>query len=150
MAVIFLILKPTQPQNPGLTLRQQLAKIDIIGQLCLLPCIICLLLALTWGGTTYTWGNWRIILLFTLFGVLLVAFVLAQIFQPKDVVTIPGSIVKNRSILAAMWLTLSIASTMMIMVYYLPIWFQAIKGVLLPPNPPCLSGQYANPHTPSL
>jgi hypothetical protein len=49
--IIVFILKPTPPQNKGLTIMQQLQKLDLLGELCLFPCIICLLLALQWGGT---------------------------------------------------------------------------------------------------
>lgn len=41
----------------------------------------------------------------------------------------PSRIVKNRSILAGMWSQFSVGAAMMIMIYYLPIWFQAIKDV---------------------
>ncbi|KAK3677024.1 hypothetical protein LTR78_003229 [Recurvomyces mirabilis] len=128
ITVIIFILKPPQPQFKGLTLRQRLAKLDLLGELFLFPCIICLLLALQWGGSTYAWNNGRIIALFTLFGVLLIAFVLVQIFMQKTA-TISASVINNRSIIAGMWLTFCIASTMLIFTYFLPTWFQAIKGV---------------------
>ncbi|KAK4561326.1 hypothetical protein LTR86_004643 [Recurvomyces mirabilis] len=128
ITVIIFILKPPQPQFKGLTLRQRLAKLDLLGELFLFPCIICLLLALQWGGSTYAWNNGRIIALFTLFAVLLIAFVLVQIFMQKTA-TISASVINNRSIIAGMWLTFCIASTMLIFTYFLPTWFQAIKGV---------------------
>ncbi|TKW55295.1 putative transporter C3H1.06c [Colletotrichum tanaceti] len=46
MVVIFLALKPTPAAVPGLTIRQQLAKLDLLGELFLFPSLICLLLAL--------------------------------------------------------------------------------------------------------
>lgn len=122
------ILKPTEAPQKGLTIREQLAKLDLLGELFLLPCIVCLLLALQWGGSTYPWSNGRIIALFTLFGVLLIAFIVVQVFKP-DTATIPGSIIANRSIIGSMWFTFCMASAMLLLVYYLPIWFQAIKGV---------------------
>lgn len=128
IAIILFILKPHPPSQPGLTIRQQLAKLDLLGELFLLPCIICLLLALQWGGSTYAWSNGRIIALFTLFGVLLIAFVIVQIYKPETA-TIPGRIVNNRSIIGSMWFTFCLASGMMLLVYYIPVWFQAIKGV---------------------
>ncbi|EME84699.1 uncharacterized protein MYCFIDRAFT_152920 [Pseudocercospora fijiensis CIRAD86] len=127
MLVIAFILKPTVPAMPGLTLRQQLAQLDLLGELFLLPCIICLLIALQWGGATYAWSNWRIIVLFVFFGVALVAFVIQQCLM-QSVATIPGRIAKNRSILAGMWFVICLASTMMVFVFYIPTWFQAVKG----------------------
>ncbi|KAK5112775.1 hypothetical protein LTR62_003873 [Meristemomyces frigidus] len=127
LVIIGFILKPTPPQFTGLTWRQQLGKLDLLGQLFLFPCIICLLLALQWGGSTYAWNDGRTIALFTIFAALLVAFVVVQVFTQKTA-TIPAALVKSRSMLAGMWLTFCISATMLIFSYFLPTWFQAIKG----------------------
>ncbi|KAK1813401.1 hypothetical protein LTR12_012191 [Friedmanniomyces endolithicus] len=47
--------------------------------------------------------------------------------MPKTA-TIPASVLKSRSMLAGMWLTFCIASAMLTFTYFLPTWFQAIKG----------------------
>lgn len=127
MLVILLTLKPTPPAAPGLTIRQKLAKLDLLGELLLFPCLICLLLALQWGGSKYPWSDWRIILLFVLFGILLIAFVVAEMFTQRTA-TIQLRVIKNRSVVGAMWFTFSLASTMLMFIYYLPIWLQAIKN----------------------
>jgi len=51
-----------------------------------------------------------------------------QIYKP-DTATVPPRIFNQRSIIAGSWATLCIGAQMMIFVYFLPIWFQAIKGV---------------------
>jgi len=127
LAIIAFILKPAPPQVKGLSIGQKLAKLDLLGELFLLPCIICLLLGMQWGGSTYAWSDGRIIALFTLFGALLIAFALVQVLMPATA-TIPASIIANRNILAGMMLTFCIASTMMALVYFIPTWLQAIKG----------------------
>jgi MFS family permease len=125
--IILLILKLPQPKDVNLTLRQQLAQLDPLGTICFLPSIICLILALQWGGTTYAWSSWRIILLLALFSVLIVAFALIQVVK-GDSGTLPPWILLHRSIAAGAYFTLCMASCMMLIVYYLPIWFQAVKG----------------------
>ncbi|KAI5357142.1 putative major facilitator superfamily, MFS transporter superfamily [Septoria linicola] len=125
--VIFFILKPTPPVQPGLTVRQQLLQLDLLGEAFLLPSIICLLLALQWGGATYAWSDGRIIALFVVFGVALIGFVLVQIFKPETA-TIPARIIKNRSIVSGMLFVFCLASAMMIFVYYIALYFQASKG----------------------
>lgn len=127
MAIIAFILKPLPPVRKGLTLGQMLLNLDLLGELFLLPSIVCLLLALQWGGSTYPWSDGRIIALFVVFGVTFIAFVLVQIFMQKTA-TIPASIIKNRNIVSGMWFTLFLASSMTTMVYFIPIWFQAVKG----------------------
>ncbi len=48
---------------------QRIKYFDPIGTALFMPAVICLLLALQWGGTTYAWDSGRIIALFVLFGV---------------------------------------------------------------------------------
>jgi MFS family permease len=102
--------------------------LDPLGNFFFLPSLVCLLLALQWGGTTYAWSDGKVIALLVLFAVLFIAFILVQIFK-QSTAMVPAHIIKNRSILAAMWYTFCLASGMMLMVYYIPVWFQAIKGV---------------------
>lgn len=92
-----------------------------------MPSVICLLLALQWGGTTHPWSNWRIILLLVLFGVLFCVWLRIQ-FWKGDTATVPPRLLKNRSIAAASWYIFSLGSYFLVLIYYLPIWFQAVKG----------------------
>ena len=115
MLVIFFVLKPSEASQKGLTIRQQLGQLDLLGEFFLLPCIVCLLLALQWGGSTYPWSNGRIIALFVLFGVLLIGFVAVQVWKPETA-TIPARIIANRSIIGGMWFVFCLASAMMILV----------------------------------
>lgn len=127
MLVIMFILKPSPPQLKDLTARQKLAKLDLLGQFFLIPCVICLLLALQWGGTTYAWSAGRMIALLVLFAVLFVGFALVQVFMQSSA-TLTASVIKNRSIIAGMIFNFCFASAMMTLVYWIPTWFQAIKG----------------------
>lgn len=124
----FFLLEIPDRETTHLPNRQKLSQLDFIGLSMLLPGTICLLLAMQWGGVTYHWGDGRIIVLLTLAGVLLVGFVAVQVLMP-DTATVPPRIFAQRSIAAGIWSTFCIGGSMMIMVYYLPIWFQAIKGV---------------------
>ncbi|OJJ97023.1 hypothetical protein ASPACDRAFT_81137 [Aspergillus aculeatus ATCC 16872] len=126
MLVIFLALKPTPAMHPGLTLRQKLARLDLLGELFLFSALICLLLALQWGGSKYAWSNWRVILLFVMFGLCLIIWVMVEVYTPATA-TIQPRVIGNRSVVAAMWFMFCLASTMLMLLYYLPIWLQAIK-----------------------
>lgn len=128
LVILVFILKTTPPLKPGVPIRQQLLNLDPLGTLFLLPSIVCLLLALQWGGSTYAWNDGRIIALWVVFAVTFLVFVTVQVFM-NETATIPASVIKNRDVLAGMWLTFCLASGMMIFVYYIPLWFQAIKGV---------------------
>lgn len=72
--------------------------------------------------TRRTRRNGRIIALLVLAGVLLIGFIAVQILKPKTA-TIPPRIFCQRSILAGFCATFCIGASMMIVVYYLPIYF---------------------------
>jgi predicted MFS family arabinose efflux permease len=133
-AGIFFFAKLSQqsPEQKASTWRDQLAaflqKADLLNTLIILPCIICLLLALQWGGLTYAWSDWRIILLFCVFGVLSICWVVRE-SKIGDRATVPGRIIKQRSIAAAAWMIFCLPAAMFIMVYFVPEWFQVVKGV---------------------
>jgi hypothetical protein len=93
-----------------------------------IPSIICLLLALQWGGSKYPWSSWRIILLFVIFGILISIFIGIQ-FWKGDNATVPFRIIKQRSMASACWFALCVGGSFFVFVFYLPIWFQAIKNV---------------------
>ncbi|KAI7356019.1 MFS general substrate transporter [Hortaea werneckii] len=125
--IILLILKPAPPQFQGLTLKQKVTRLDLLGELFLIPCVICLLLALQWGGSTYAWSDGRIIALLLVFGVLLLAFFLVQCLMQSSA-TLPLSVISNRSIIAGIMFNFCFSSAMMALVYWIPTWFQAIKS----------------------
>ena len=128
MLILFFILHLPPPKNAGQTLWQQFVQLDPIGTALFMPGIICLLLALQWGGSTYPWSDGRIIALLVLFIVLIAGFIGVQVWR-QDKGTVPPRIVTQRSIAAGMWSQFTVGSAMMTMIYYLPIWFQAIKNV---------------------
>ncbi|KAK9446483.1 putative MFS multidrug transporter [Limtongia smithiae] len=126
LLAIMVIFKPAQANPENIHWKEQLRRLDLSGNVCLISGVVCLLLALQWGGTTYAWRNARIIVLLILFGVLAIAFIVIQIWK-GDLATVPPRIFKIRSIHAGAFYSACVGSSMMIMVYYLPVWFQAIK-----------------------
>ncbi|KAL7629100.1 hypothetical protein AAE478_000618 [Parahypoxylon ruwenzoriense] len=118
---------PAKQQRPA-RLWEHFTRLDPLGTFFFVPSIVCLLLALQWGGSEYEWGSWQIILLLVLFGVLLVAFAAVQVLMP-DTATIPVRVITHRSIAAATVFMLAVAGSMMMCVYFLPLWFQVVQGV---------------------
>ncbi|KAH0833590.1 putative HC-toxin efflux carrier TOXA [Fonsecaea pedrosoi] len=129
MVVLFFVLQLPEgaTKRTKIPLKEQLQKLDPLGTAVFIPSIVCLLLALQWGGTTYAWSNARIIVLLILSGILFSIFVYLQhVFQENA--TIPPRIIKTRSVAAGVLYAFFSGSGMMTTVYFLPIWFQAIKG----------------------
>jgi hypothetical protein len=125
------------------TWRQQLKKFDLEGTAFFLPAIICLLLALQWGGSKYAWGNGRIIGLFVVFALLIIGFIAIQWYKQENA-TVPPRIFLNRNVWGSAWFGAMLGAGFFVMVYYLPIWFQAVKGVSATKsgimNLPCILG----------
>lgn len=99
-----------------------------MGTLVFLPSIVCLLLGLQWGGTRYPWSSGRVIALLTLAALFAAAFVAIQIWK-QDKATVPPRIIRQRSIAFGAWYSFVLGGAYFILIYYLPIWFQAIKAV---------------------
>ncbi|KAL8636376.1 MAG: hypothetical protein Q9228_006218 [Teloschistes exilis] len=108
------------------SLKEQVAQLDPIGTTFFLPGIVCLLLTLQWGGSTYAWSNGRIVALLVIFGICACVFIAVQAWK-GEMATVPPHIIKQRSIAATFWFSFCNGGAMQIVVYYLPIWFQAIK-----------------------
>ncbi|KAH7310179.1 MFS multidrug transporter [Rhexocercosporidium sp. MPI-PUGE-AT-0058] len=129
MVVLFFFFNsPPQMTKGSSGLAQRLTQFDPIGTLAFVPAIVCLLIAMQWGGTKYSWSSGRIIALLVLFGVLLVAFVGIQIWK-GDTATVPPRIIKNRQQIAATIFAFCFGGSFFVMIYYIPIWFQAVQGV---------------------
>ncbi|KAJ5152743.1 uncharacterized protein N7482_009221 [Penicillium canariense] len=127
IVTVFFLVKTPPPREQNLSFRQKIACLDLHGIVLFLPCVVCLILALQWGGTTYSWHDVRIIGLWVVFGVTLIAWLGVQVWK-KEAATVPGRVFFQRSVLAGFFFSISFISSMMLLVYYIPTWFQAIKG----------------------
>ncbi|MCJ1404849.1 hypothetical protein MMC11_008075 [Xylographa trunciseda] len=128
VVVIGILFKNTaNSQTASMSFSEKLRQCDILGTTFFVPAIVCLLLTLQWGGNTYAWSNWRIILLMCLFGLLILIWTYIQI-KKGDQATLPPRIISQRSIACGVWFTFCLGSAFLVMTYFLPVWFQAIKG----------------------
>ena len=125
--IVFFFKSPPRKSEASVSWLERLNQLDPIGTSIFVPSIVCLLLALQWGGTTYNWGNARIIVLFIIFAILICIFIGVQIWKGEQA-TIPPRIFTQRSVAAACWFGLCLGGAFFTFVYYIPIWFQAIKG----------------------
>lgn len=125
VALIFLQLFLDKEEKPSgsaqLSIKQQVLQLDPLGTFLFIPSIVCLLLALEWGSSIYSWSNWRIILLFILFGIIGLAFAFVQVWKPETA-TLPVRIIGQRSMLAGTFYMLFLSGSMLMSVYFLPLW----------------------------
>ena len=127
--------------------RARLRKFDVWGTLAFMPGIVCLLLALQWGGSRYAWKSRQVIVLLVLFFILISIFVAVQFWKQEDA-TLPPRILRQRSVAFGTWFAFATGAAFLLTVFYvsryrinevcwvitdvhslqIPIWFQAIKG----------------------
>jgi hypothetical protein len=126
--VIFLFLHIQRENNPeGLTITQRILKLDLIGASILVPAVVCLLLALQWGGSTYSWKSSKIIGLFVGFALLACIFIFSQL-KLGDKGTLPPRLFRNRNVVLALSFAFVFGSGFFTLIFYLAIYFQSVKG----------------------
>lgn len=125
LVAIFFCLADVKPQV-DLTWAQQISQLDPIGNVLFVPSLTCLFVALSWAGSKYAWNSPTVIGLFCTFGVLLGLFALEQ-RRKGDAAILPPRILCNRSVLAGFIYSLSCNSATMVILYYLPTYYQAVR-----------------------
>ncbi|KAH8675576.1 major facilitator superfamily domain-containing protein [Xylariales sp. PMI_506] len=128
LVILFFFPDPTLPKPKDETLLERVNRFDPIGTIIFMPAVVCLLLALQWGGTTYAWNSGRIIALFVVFAVLLMVWFFIQ-YRQKENATVPAHIIKNRTVWSSSMFAFGVGSAFFLLVYYIPVWFQAVQGV---------------------
>jgi len=116
------------------TLASVITKFDLVGFTIFAPLAVMLLLAIEWGGTKLAWNSGTIIGLFCGSGVLLIVFLAWERRAGADAM-IPFSILRVRIVWCSFAVITLFGGAMMVYSYYLPIYFQAVKG-----NTPSVSG----------
>ena len=127
IVIFFFFKSPARKAEKKVSFKAQVKQLDLAGTGLFIVDVVLVLLALQWGGSTYAWSNWRIILLFVLFGVITTAFLALQWYM-GDNATVPFRIISQRSVASACAFAFLLGSAFFILIYWVPIWFQAIKG----------------------
>ena len=127
IVVIIFVLHIPRESGKGRTFFSRVQELDLLGASILVPAVICLLLALQWGGSTYPWRNSRIIGLFVGFGCLIIIFIFTQI-RLGDRATLPPRILSQRTVIAAVCFCTMFGASFFLLVFYLPLYFQSIKS----------------------
>ena len=131
VAVPLIILRiPEQmPKQPPLAVVRQLHRhLDLVGFALFAPAVVMLLLAMQFGGNQFAWHSSQVIGLFVGSGVAFIVWLTWNYRKGHDAL-LPLPIVRRRSV----WMSGVYYSSMAIGLvgssYFLPIYFQAVKGV---------------------
>ncbi|EUC27724.1 hypothetical protein COCCADRAFT_110934 [Bipolaris zeicola 26-R-13] len=104
-----------------------LGNLDYIGAGMIISSLVCLSLALQWGGTKYKWGDGRVVALLVVFGVLFLSASGHQYWKGEKAL-FPTRLLRQRGFLLSLFNGLCFGGVQYAALYYLPTWFQAIKG----------------------
>jgi MFS family permease len=131
LVALFLVLIhiPNKSQVRDMSILQTIIqKLDLIGFFLFAPAVIMFLLALEWGGDQYAWNSATVIGLFCGAGGTCIVFLGWEYFKGEEAM-IPFSMVARRAVWSSCLTIIFFFAAMQLIVYYLPIYFQAVKGV---------------------
>jgi fatty acid desaturase len=117
VAISFFWKGPKHQNKENLGFQGRLKQFDIWGTLAFMPGVVCLLLALQWGGSKYPWSNARIIVLLILFVVLMSIFTVIQFWKQENA-TLPPRILQQRSVAFGAWYSFATGSAFLLTVFY--------------------------------
>ncbi|PKY00417.1 putative MFS toxin transporter, partial [Aspergillus campestris IBT 28561] len=129
LALIWFALRSPPPAvKAGLPPNQKLRQLDMLGATVLVGSIVCLLLALQWGGIVYPWSNSKVYGCLVGFVLILALFIAMQI-KDRNSCTIPLHLFRNRTVSAASAFMMFLQLAIVVQTYYWPMYFQSVKGV---------------------
>lgn len=128
-----------QPGTKNPTILSTLSQLDLVGFVLFAPFAIMFLMALEWGGTTYAWRSATIIGLFCGAGGIFILFVIWE-YHVGEGAMFPYSMMRKTVVWSSCIVICLFFGCLLTLSYYLPIYFQAVKGVS-----PTLSGVYILP-----
>eukprot|EP00026_Physarum_polycephalum_P003870 Phypoly_transcript_03886.p1 GENE.Phypoly_transcript_03886~~Phypoly_transcript_03886.p1 ORF type:complete len:549 (+),score=68.99 Phypoly_transcript_03886:489-2135(+) len=126
ITTIVVILYLNIPYTPS-HIKEKLERIDYFGVLTLVPGITAMLLSTAWGGSTYPWNSAEVISLYIVSGVLIIAFILVEIYVAKEPL-LPMQLFKIRNFVLALTISFLLGFCLLGSTIYLPVYFQAARG----------------------
>jgi MFS family permease len=115
-----------QPPAPGSFLTR-LRQMDWLGITLNAAMYVTFVLALTFGGGQWAWGDGREIAMLVVFGVITFTFVVTQYFAvltTKERRIFPGHLLRHRNLIFLYIGTACAATALFVAAYYIPLFFQ--------------------------
>ncbi|KAF1982381.1 MFS multidrug transporter [Aulographum hederae CBS 113979] len=126
--ILFFFTTPQTAKPTPAPLKEKILQMDPAGTAILLCSLVCLILVLQWGGVTKPWNSSEIIGLLVGFVLILILFIGFEIWLGDRALIVPRLMVKKTIFLLNL-VQFTNAGAFMILMYYLPIYFQVVSGV---------------------
>ncbi|KAL5324581.1 hypothetical protein ACEPPN_009127 [Leptodophora sp. 'Broadleaf-Isolate-01'] len=127
LLMLFAFREPKR-ERMKLSIKEKVKKMDLAGTTLFISSMVCLSLALQWGGNSIPWSDPKAWGLMLGFGLLLIAFVALQ-FKLGENATIPPRVFSARSIILAQLIAILLSIGTNIHTFYLAFYFQSAKGL---------------------
>ncbi|KAL3961236.1 hypothetical protein ACCO45_002759 [Purpureocillium lilacinum] len=111
-----------------LSWRSVLLELDLLGNILTTASVVCFTLAMQYGGTSVPWGEDYIIVLLAL-SVIFVGGLVLNEWSMGERALIPPRLIRQWPVWPNCAYTFFISGTYFPLLYFLPVYFQAIQGV---------------------
>lgn len=127
VAVFFFLHLPASAAPPAVPLTQKLLHTDPVGIALAMGGITCFLLGLQYAGVSHAWNSSVVIGLLVGFVLLVIAMAVWEIWLGDYAMMLPR-LYKQRSLTAPAAYQFFFMGSYVVLLYYLPIYFQSILG----------------------
>ncbi|KZV67239.1 iron permease [Peniophora sp. CONT] len=124
---LFLIIIFYRVRSPKLSFKDKVSGIDWVGGLFVVGGSASLTVALTWGGVQFPWSSAQSIVPLVVGVVALIVFTFIERYFSSNPI-IPWRVVNNRTSLSGYLGTAVHGIVSFAVIYYLPVYFQAVQG----------------------
>jgi hypothetical protein len=132
--IIFFFRTPPTAKQEEATLKEKILQMDLGGTTLLMGATVSYILAVHYGGQVHPWSSSTVIGLLIGSGLMVITFGLNEWWQGERAIIIPRLFMRRELGISALYTVLQ-AGGFFIMIYYLPIYFQAARD-----STPIISG----------
>ncbi|KAE8141611.1 MFS general substrate transporter [Aspergillus pseudotamarii] len=126
-APAYFFLLPSRDLQPGMKFWDRMKAVDWIGNTLVIGMYVSILMAISFGGTTFAWNSAREIALFVVAGVLFIALSLHQVWSDRQNRMFPVHFLKNRGLLIQFMVGASAGTSSFVTIYFIPLYFQFVQ-----------------------
>lgn len=127
----YIFLVPSSQPAPEVSNKGKITSFDFVGVLLSAGFLVTFMVATNFGGVLFDWSGASIIALYCVSGVLLILFVLQQlfcIFTSLEHRLFPAHLLKNKEVVLLFFLIACGGTMAYVSVYYVPLYFQFTRG----------------------
>ena len=124
---ICLLIMPSYQPQPQQTYQEKLKKMDWVGTVLIVAVFVLFIMAFSFGGVQWAWNSSKWIIMITVWGICLIAFIIQQklrLFTTPDDQIFPVRFLKRKHQVLFYITMAASASVFFLSVYYIPLYFQ--------------------------